>query len=45
MPKEATLWAGADLPIFNIFFNVNKKAREPFLSFGIGMRERVGFLV
>jgi hypothetical protein len=43
MPKEATLWAGADLPIFNIFFNVNKKAREPFLSFGIGMRERVDF--
>jgi hypothetical protein len=42
-PKEATLWAGADIPVMNLFFNVNKKAREPFLSFGLGVREKIDF--
>ena len=41
IPKEANLWAGLDMPIFNIFFNVNKKVREPFISFGLGMRSKV----
>lgn len=43
VPNQATLWAGADLPLFNVFFNVNKKAREPFLSFGIGARQKIDF--
>jgi hypothetical protein len=42
-PNQATVWAGADVPLFNIFFNVNKKAREPFLSFGIGARQKIDF--
>lgn len=40
-PDQAALWAGLDLPIFNIFFNVNKKGGKPFLSFGLGMREKL----
>ena len=43
IPNQANLWGGLDLPVFNIFFNVNKKAREPFLSFGLGMRSKVDF--
>lgn len=43
IPKEGTLWAGADIPLFNIFFNINKKNHERFLSFGLGMREKIDF--
>ena len=25
IPKQGTLWAGADIPILNVFFNINKK--------------------
>ncbi len=39
-PKTGTVWAGADIPVFSVFFNVNKKGREPFLSFGMGVRTR-----
>lgn len=42
-PNQSTLWLGADLPLFNIFFNVNKKGNKPFLSFGLGARQKFDF--
>ncbi len=43
MPKQGTVWAGADIPLLNVFFNINKKGNTPFLSFGLGMREKIDF--
>ena len=37
------MWAGADIPLLNVFFNVNKKNHKRFLSFGLGMREKIDF--
>ncbi len=43
VPKQGTVWAGADIPLLNVFFNINKKNHERFLSFGLGMREKIDF--
>jgi hypothetical protein len=43
IPKQGTVWAGADIPLLNVFFNINKKNHERFLSFGLGMREKIDF--
>lgn len=39
-PKQAAVWAGVDLPLLNIFFQVKKK-NKPFLFFGLGMRQKI----
>lgn len=39
-PSKNLFWAGTDIPFFNVFFNVKKKYRKPFLSFGIGARQK-----
>lgn len=39
-PKQAAVWAGLDLPLLNIFFQVKKK-NKPFLFFGLGMRQKI----
>ncbi|MCC6447355.1 MAG: hypothetical protein IT215_01555 [Chitinophagaceae bacterium] len=41
IPKKGNIWVGADVPILNVFFRVNKKNKEPFLNFGLGMREKL----
>ncbi len=41
IPNQGNVWVGLDIPVLNIFFNVNKKNKESFLSFGLGMRERM----
>jgi len=41
--NQNVLWVGADIPVMNIFFNVNKKKHKPFLTFGIGIREKADF--
>lgn len=43
IPKQGSIWAGADIPLLNVFFNINKKNHERFLSFGLGMREKIDF--
>lgn len=41
MPKQGNIWVGADLPIMNIFFSIKNKKKEPFLSFGLGIKEKI----
>jgi hypothetical protein len=39
-PEQCRLWAGVDVPLMNIFFAIRKK-KKPFLSFGIGSRQKL----
>lgn len=40
MPKQGNIWLGMDVPVLNLFFNVRRK-KEPFLSMGLGIREKM----